>query len=70
MRASQTGSAPLFRATLAAIATGQADTCLADPPMPQVSIVGAEDYVASCDLGIFVDQVAGSVPPPHAGAGI
>jgi hypothetical protein len=28
--------------------------------------VGAENYVTSCDLGIFVDQAAESVPPEHA----
>jgi hypothetical protein len=32
--------------------------------------VGAENYVTSCDLGIFVDQAAESVPPQHADVGI
>ncbi len=35
-----------------------------------VAPVGAENYVTSCDLGIFVDQAAESVPPQHADVGI
>jgi hypothetical protein len=27
--------------------------------------VAAENYVTSCDLGVFVDQAAESVPPEH-----
>jgi hypothetical protein len=36
--------------------------------VPAGSLVGAENYVTSCDLGIFVDQAAESVPPEHADA--
>jgi hypothetical protein len=31
-----------------------------------MDLVGAENCVTSCDLGIFVDQAAESVPPEHA----
>jgi hypothetical protein len=30
--------------------------------------VGAENYVTSCDLGIFVDQATEPVAPQHADA--
>ena len=53
----------------------QSAASLTPGPRPQGSpasrrplwiLVGAENYVTSCDLGIFVDQAAESVPPQHA----